>query len=168
MSESNRHDNRTARDWINAWLGVVLILIAAVSTAILGFEREWMGLSLGVLLLLELLPRVRRQFHAAMHADEILTQREEVRASNTGTWRLYVEGEAPDRFTITWDAWGRQYRSEGRTEAGAPNATWVDSLTLASYVEGLERAGWVPNDDEATRAIRGRLDLAPLKREDTL
>lgn len=165
MSESNRHDKGSAWGWVSAWLGVALILVTAVSTSILAFDREWLGVSLGVILLWEIIPAVARRFGLEMHRDEIEARAQEVMASDTGTWRLFIEGEAPERFTVRWDAWGRQYVVKG---PDLEFNTWVDSLTLAGIIEGQERAGWVPNDDEATRAIRARLDLPARKREDTL
>lgn len=167
MSESDRHHQSTAYGWFWAWLTVAAALATTVSAVQMGLREEWQGASIAFILIGTFAFEIKRMFSLLMHADEIQARADEVRASDTGTWRLFVHGEAPERFTVRWDAWGRQYISEARTEDGF-NATWVDSLTLAGIIEGQERAGWVPNDDEATRAIRARLDLAPLKREDTL
>jgi hypothetical protein len=87
-------------------------------------------------------------------------------ASETGVWRGELDEVA---FEIRWDGLAGHYWVDGRlADMTLGWEPWLDSLTLSNHVIQAERGGFVPEDTEATRSIRGRLMLDTYQHEEAL
>lgn len=160
---TNRHDNDTAelprrRD----------IAVAAVASAVALAVEIWLWLAdgletavgalgwaviAGYVVMVHLVEPVTRR-------REILRERAEERARNLGTWVWVADTGQTKVFTAWFErerGWLSMFRYDERR--WSPEEYWSDAEQLACAIIAHEEAGFVPADDEGTRAVRARLDI---------
>lgn len=79
-------------------------------------------------------------------------------AAHTGVWKH----EGAGTFTVRWDPDARRYFVQGWISefySIAHESEWPDLDVLAAMIETAEADGAVPEDDEATRSVRARLEV---------
>lgn len=164
MPENDRHHQSTARDWVYAWFIGATAVAWFVGCVRAVLDQDWTESLATAFLVVELGFAAKRRFSTLMWADETSARREEIMASYLGRWTRVFDPENNPRgmiFTVRWDAWERHYVVNGGPLEGEylDEAVWVDSLSLRAVIERAEAAGFRPQNNEATRSIRARLDM---------
>jgi hypothetical protein len=130
----------------NTEVGAVVLMIMGILT---------LGAVIGAAFL------VRNGNRGISEAISDANRREAREARNTGTWFLGGQTDG-DRILVRWDPAVRVYfvkiGQEGRPRASRWTA-WPNIEQLAEFMTGKENAGFVPERDNPTTAIRARLDL---------
>lgn len=162
MPESNRHDHRSPLGWLLARTVLDAAFVGSLIWALAGADwseglSSWATVIVLPLVLLSYMiikDNVKLWRARAALSEAISAYAAEV-ASNTGVWRDDL-GEVV--LTVRWDGVdGHYWVKERPIDQGAQGDPWMDSVSLARHIEAAETNGLVPDDNEATRAIRARL-----------
>lgn len=160
---TNRHDNDTSelprRRDIAA--GAVLSAVAlAVEIWLWGDEGLQTAVGAFGWALIAGYVVTTRLIDPATRRREILREWAQERARNTGTW-VWVSDTGETRVFGVWFEPGRGWFSRFRyyEDNWSPEEHWRDAEELACVVITHEEAGFIPADDEGTRAVRARLDI---------
>lgn len=169
----NEHNPRHPLWHMVAGTVVDLVFIASlVSVLAMGDYSEGVGSHSAlvvlpfVVLTMLLISAQYRGWLAWAEWPEAIAARQSDLASNTGVWRDELDAVA---FKVQWDGVADHYWVDGVFARMVLDwEPWLDSLTLADHVTEAESKGFVPEDTEATRSLRARLDLPTYQHEESL